>query len=76
MCRHDLQWLWLSWREQAAELHHEDPDDETTQVLADSLRECADDLKAALAGEFDYTSSASRQHYIETGRYLKHGESE
>lgn len=41
---------------------------------AETLRHCATEVEAALAGELDIESPASRQHRIDTGRFMTFGE--
>lgn len=50
-----------------------DEDDEVNTAIVTQLREDAHALLEAF-DLLDYESSASRQHHIETGRYLKKGE--
>jgi hypothetical protein len=47
-----------------------DPDGERSEVIADTLRVCATNLETAF-GLVDTESSVSRQHFIDTGRYLR-----
>lgn len=64
------------WLDGADELDKvTDEDDEVGGAIVTQLREDAHALLNAL-GLLDTASSASRQHYIETGRYLRVGEAE
>lgn len=49
-----------------------DPQGELSEAIAETVRSCANDVETAL-GLVDTAHSASRQHYIDTGRYLRPG---
>lgn len=72
-----LRELARKWQEQAAPLvfHGEEYDsaeEEAADNVADSLITCADAL-LVLVGDREDSSSASSQHYIDTGEHLPSG---
>lgn len=44
------------------------------RMFAERMAQFADELTREASEQFDTASSASRQHYIDTGRYLTHAE--
>lgn len=72
----DVDSLIRQWYVNAAMRDDEEGQDPRRDAtIAATLRDCATDLEVAL-GLIDRSSPASIQHYIETGRYLRHGEAE
>lgn len=77
-----LDALLADWRKQADTLDETpwdesayDPEGEARDALAETLRQHATQVELAL-GLVDISGSASRQHFIDTGRYLRHDETE
>jgi hypothetical protein len=62
-----LRALMFEWEERA---------DACDVAMADTLRQCAQDVRLVLDGRFDTESSASCQHFIDRGRFLLKGETE
>ena len=77
-----LRDLVARWNNDADLVDPDVPDDQPwdsweeaeSAAIADTYRTCAAQLEALLDSSIDTESSASRQHFIDTGRYLRHGE--
>lgn len=72
-----LRMLAAKWEADAAPLTHhgeeyDGAEEERDDAIATTLLECADAVLVAI-GDREDESSASRQHYIDTGRHLPTG---
>lgn len=72
-----LRHLAAKWQAEAAPLvHHgeeyDGAEEEANDRIADTLTQCADAL-LVLIGDREDRTSASRQHYIDTGEHLPPG---
>lgn len=78
MHKEDLTALVARWRENADAIEPEErdettysPEEEADEYIASAIRDCATQLEALLDPTVDTSSNASRQHFIETGEYLR-----